>query len=653
VQTDKHGEATVSFYNSDATTTFRAIAEGIAYNGRLGRTEMTYAVQSSLNIDAKIPPYMTIGDQALIPLVLKNNSAKELPVHITASLPANMKAGAFKDDAVIPADSSLQVLIPVTATAVVNGSIQFEVKSPASEERIALPVSVNSNGFPMITTISGNKNKKVNFTIHHMMAGSLVTDMKVFNRFEGQLLNDIESMLREPHGCFEQTSSTTYPNIYILKYLRSANQSNPEIEKKAMNYIEAGYKRLIGFETAEQGFEWFGHTPPHEALTAYGLMEFIDMNEFINVDKSMIERTMSFLLKRRDGKGNFKLRKTGYDAFAHVPDRIANTYIVYALTQAGVGAEIQLEYETAVARALSTRDAYELSMMAIAASNMKDEKNFNLLMKAAKASELRSETSVVNSRAASLRVETMALYTIALTREKSPDQVAIADMVSRILAEKSYYGYGSTQATVLALQAIVEFRKLAGEQLFKSQLQIMINNEITLAGKDKISNIKEGDNTFSIKYTDEKEAVPYQLELAYYTLLPPDNPQAELKLSTKLSRTQAKVGETVRMEVTVKNTRNTLQPMSIAKIGIPGGLTVQPWQLKELMEKHRVAYYEIFDNYLVLYWMGFAEGETKQVNLDLKAEIAGKYRGKSSNTYLYYTPEYKHWNAGTEITIAQ
>ncbi|HEY8896864.1 MAG TPA: hypothetical protein VIM79_18705, partial [Niastella sp.] len=77
-----------------------------------------------------------------------------------------------------------------------------------------------------------------------------------------------------------------------------------------------------------------------------------------------------------------------------------------------------------------------------------------------------------------------------------------------------------------------------------------------------------------------------------------------------------------------------------------------PWQLKELQEKGRMAYYEIFDNYLVFYWLGFAARETKTIKLDLKAEIAGTYRGKASNTYLYYTPEYKNWNDGVEVTIA-
>ncbi|MDF1665518.1 MAG: hypothetical protein P1V97_27405, partial [Planctomycetota bacterium] len=34
-------------------------------------------------------------------------------------------------------------------------------------------------------------------------------------------LDGIENLIREPHGCFEQTSSTTYPNALILSYLKT------------------------------------------------------------------------------------------------------------------------------------------------------------------------------------------------------------------------------------------------------------------------------------------------------------------------------------------------------------------------------------------------------------------------------------------------
>lgn len=657
VQTDKNGTAAVEFYNSDASTTFRAITEGIGYNGKLGRAEATYAVQNALQADAKIPPYLTVGDKALIPLVIKNNGTEDMKLSITAMFPANFKTSNYTNTATIKKDSSIKLLIPAEAVAAVKGYVQFIVSSASDNETISLPIVASDKGFPVIATFSGNKAAQHNFVISKMIPGSLQSNLKLFKNLEGQLLDGIESMLREPYGCFEQTSSSTYPNIYVLKYLRESGKSNPAIEKKALDYIDRGYKRLIGFETAQNGFEWFGHTPPHEALTAYGLMEFTDMQEFIDVDKKMLERTKQFLLSRRDGNGTFNLVNHGYDQFASVPGKIANTYIVYALTQAGVGKEIRKEYETAVKKAIESKDGYQLAMMAIAAHNMNDVVSFNQLMeelnKQYQKVNFNAETSVVNSRDASLRVETCALYAMALMKSPAPEVGKVADLISRILAEKSYYGYGSTQSTVLALHAIVEYSKLIGHISEDAPVNFTLNNKPASVDKPLTANLQEGNNSFTVSYTQKDKAIPYNLEIAYNTFTPPNSDKAELHLNTLLKTSETKVGETVRMEITVTNTKAGLQPMAIAKIGIPAGLAAQPWQLKELMEKNQAAYYEIFDNYLVFYWMGFAANETKTVNLDLKAEVPGMYKGKASNTYLYYTPEYKHWNDGVEIAIKE
>jgi hypothetical protein len=268
-----------------------------------------------------------------------------------------------------------------------------------------------------------------------------------------------------------------------------------------------------------------------------------------------------------------------------------------------------------------------------------------------KKSDLAVETSVVNSRAASLRVETAALYALALMRAPQPDMGLVAILVTRILGGKSYYGYGSTQATVLALQAIVAYSKFMDRMSEDPQVSFMMNDTEATTDSSFAAMVHEGKNAFGVQYNERDNGIPYNLEVSYNTFTPPNSDKAELSLATRLATTKTTVGETVRMDISVTNIKNSLQPMAVAKIGIPAGLSVQPWQLKEIKEKNQVAYYEIFDNYLVLYWMGFAANETKTIKLDLKAEIAGTYTGKASNTYLYYTPEYKNWNDGVEVEI--
>ena len=91
--------------------------------------------------------------------------------------------------------------------------------------------------------------------------------------------------------------------------------------------------------------------------------------------------------------------------------------------------------------------------------------------------------------------------------------------------------------------------------------------------------------------------------------------------------------------------------MTVAKIGIPAGLTLQNALLKDMVDKKQVSFYEIFDNYLVLYWERLEAEETKVINLDLKVEFAGDYTAKSGNIYLYYMPESKYWNEGIPVKI--
>lgn len=653
VQTNKEGMAEIDFYNSDASTTFRAISEGIGYNGLLGRSESTYAVQSNLRVDAKIPPYLTVGDQALIPLVIKNNSGQAGAVQIGLNAPYGFVTGAYTRSCLLEPDSSARILIPLEARMAGTGVLQFMISSELGDEMLTLPVTAADKGFPVRMVFSGNKSGQHEFAINRIIPGTLHTRLQLFSSLEGQLLNGIESMLREPYGCFEQTSSTTYPNIFILKYLKETGKSNPLIEKKALEYIRNGYKRLIGFETKENGFEWFGKTPPHEALTAYGLLEFTDMKDFISVDEQMLARTKKFLLSRRDGNGGFTIRKTGYDRFASVPDKIANLYIVYALTEAGERKEVEKEYQVAVKKALESKDPYLLSLMALAADNMKDPLSYNQLMEllAYPADKLKPETSVVSSRESSLRVETWSLQSLAMMRAKQPDLSRIADLMTKILGEKSYYGYGSTQATVLALKAITAYGKLMGKAAGETEVRFSVNQDKVVKYDSLNSLLQTGNNLFRVDYSKNENNVPYNLEVSYSTYTPPSSEKAELKLVTKLNVDSIRMGETIRMEVTVTNTRSALQPMAIAKIGIPAGLSVQPWQLKEFIEKNKCAYYELFDNYLVFYWMGFAPNETKTLGLDLKAEIPGIYKGKASTVYLYYTPEHKFWAEGTDIVV--
>src|SRR5581483_4165786 len=135
--------------------------------------------------------------------------------------------------------------------------------------------------------------------------GSVKAFVKVYPSGFSTLLEGLENIFRMPSGCFEQTSSTTYPNVLALDYLRRNKLNLPPVEAKAKQYIHLGYQRLVGFEVPGGGFDWYGHPPANLALTAYGLMEFSDMARVHDVDPRLIERTRAWLVRQRKPDGSW------------------------------------------------------------------------------------------------------------------------------------------------------------------------------------------------------------------------------------------------------------------------------------------------------------------------------------------------------------
>jgi TonB-dependent SusC/RagA subfamily outer membrane receptor len=670
VTTNNAGDATVEFYTSDEITSFRAIAEGISRNGALGRAEKKYFSQLPFSMAVKFPAYLTYNDTVLMPLIVKNNTDKAMDGKLIIDLPDNLQPLiTLPEKLEIASNTAYTRHIPFIVKNI-SGKNSIKVSFTDGKYRDAFlqEVEVQPKGFPTKLSISGRDNeKRYSFIINKAVVGSIKGEFTAFPDLLTDMMTGIESILREPYGCFEQTSSCTYPNIMALEFLKETGTVNKKVEDKALKYIDAGYKRLIGFETSENGFEWFGHAPAHEGLTSYGLMEFTDMkNVYNNVDEQMIKRTVDWILKKRDGQGGFMRRGYG---FGNPSTEVSNAYIVYALSEAAIN-QVEEEYKLALKEALKSKDPYRLALIANAAYNFKKmndaEEVMNILNeKATKANwdEITVDHSITRSYGKSLKVESAALYVLALLKSEKPNWLLVNNSVNYLISSRSYGSFGSTQATILALKALKEYTRLGRLTASDGKIEILVNGntaatyiykkgdkgKILLGGMEKY--LREGENTVVIRYLETESPLPFSFDASWNSLTPQSNKDCAIDIKTSLAAKQTKLGETVRLNIKIANKRENGQPMTMAIVGIPSGLSLQPWQLKEVQEKQLVDFYEITKNYLVLYYRQMLPLEVKELNFDLKTEIPGSYQAPASTGYLYYTNEYKDWADGETIVI--
>jgi hypothetical protein len=237
--------------------------------------------------------------------------------------------------------------------------------------------------------------------------------------------------------------------------------SGTAVAVRARQLRAKGYARLVSFECKRGGFEWFGHDPGHEALTAYGLLQFHDMGKVFAVDAEMVARTRQWLLGRRNGKGDFVHDGTDYHSFGGNSQVLTNAYCVYALLQSGTpSSQLQNELD-ALGKRSTTSDPYELALIASAFALAQKPEASGLRARLAELQRTDGSlhgttTSITCSRGQDLAVETTALAILAWLPDPAfAGQVRQAlDFVQRC---RSGCGtFGATQATVQALRAIAE-----------------------------------------------------------------------------------------------------------------------------------------------------------------------------------------------------
>ncbi|TZF99306.1 TonB-dependent receptor plug domain-containing protein (plasmid) [Chryseobacterium panacisoli] len=655
VETDKNGKAKVEFYNSDANSTFRIMTEGIAASGLVGNDETTYAAQSLISIDAKIPQYLTRTDQMTIPVVIKNNSSEIRKMTMDVIVPNHVKLIGSDSLITLKPLESGRLFVKIQTDEIVDSNIQFTIRSGDFRETMILPFKVEEKGFPHQFSIINNKTEDIKINIPEYINGSLTSSYYVFENTALQMFADIEQLKREPHGCFEQLSSTVYPNIFILDYLKSGKKIDTATENLVVKNMKKGFQKMLSYKNRDGGFGYFSSGESDVALSAFALLEFTDLKKYVNPDSKLIQGLSSFILSKKNANGLFEVRKPfelKNDFSEYSWSR--NMYVVYALSKLGFKNEIEDSFTIMMKRALATKDSYQLALLANAAAHLGKQLEYDNLMKILdqqyEMKNVKSKITFTGSWGLSADAETLSLYIIALQKDEKLNQLKIAEAADQLINFNGYYGFGSTQATTLAIQALSEFFS-KNETLYGAERPVIsINKANTYPNISLSSAYKAGENKISIHYPT-KNGLPYKLEYQYYTLQAPESKDIPVTMETKLKSAVSRVGETNRMTVTVKNKINGQLPMTIAKIGIPAGLTLQNALLKDLIDKKQISYYEIFDNYLVLYWEHFNAEETKTINLDLKVEFAGTYTGKSSNVYLYYMPEAKYWNQGITASI--
>jgi uncharacterized protein YfaS (alpha-2-macroglobulin family) len=675
ILTDASGDASIRIPIADSITTWRMAMFASTQSGALGTGTSELKVFQDFFVDLDLPVTLTQGDRITIPVAVYNYTGHRGDVQLK-----------LKPDEWFSLQDDENKRVAVEAGQV--GGSQFTIEArqigkfkltlagrmngdEGREDTVVREIEVVPNGQPKEIVFNGRLDKSEHQTLRFPATAIPDASKIIVRLYPGpmsQIIEGMDGILQMPYGCFEQTSSSTYPNVLALDYMKQTKRLTPEVRAKAEGFIATGYQRLLTFEVTGGGFSWFGRAPANKILTAYGLMEFHDMARVYDVDPRVIERTRDWLVSQQQPDGSWKpdtefinegatnrynsdvLRITGYIAWALETVE----YKGPALENARNFIEKHLDSKT---------DAYTLAVLANFAVAGDPHSDFTrrVLSRLQDAVTEKgdfawwsADETAVYATGESAAVETSGMAVQALLQAgQYPDLARKA--LAWIASKKSGSGnWGTTQATIMALRALVRAAGRSGADALGT-VEVLLNGAkveslaLTRDNNDLLHQFVlpgsgvEGDNEVELHFTGDG-MVAYQIAGRYFVPWGDAKAEEPLSIDVKYDRTRLAQDDVAAAQATIRNNTGKTAKMVMVDLGIPPGFELLSEDLQSLVEKSagakngRLEKFSLTATQAILYFDAIGPHEPVEVRFRLRAKFPIRATSFASRVYEYYDP---------------
>ncbi len=683
--TDDSGAATLEIDLADSITDWRLSASAVTASGATGGAQSAIRVFQPFFVDFDLPVTMTRGDEITVPVTVFNYLSDSQTVRLRLE---NADWFELLDESEkqvnIEADDVIRVGFRIRVKQIGKHELQIRADADKAADAVRREIRVVSDGRREEHVRSGVIDEGIVFDVNtpeRAIDGSARAILQIYPSTFSQVVDGIDAIFHSPSGCFEQTSSTTYPNVLALEYLRRTGKTNPSIEAKATHFIHMGYQRLLSFEIAGGGFDWFGNPPAKQTLTAYGLMEFNDMARVHNVDPQVLKRTRAWLMNQRNADGSWTPdRRRMHDdptRSLKLATLATTAYIASAVFSEHAGDAMATRRYLLSHRAESIDSPYLLALVSNALLSIDPSGDSAAsYLRALRSAVIRSadgklawwqqqkfNQTIFYGAGRSQDIETTALAAIALIRSGRDGAIA-RDALAWLIEQKDARGiWHSTQATVLALKALLLGSGQSLDDNKNREIEITVDGDVVnkvLIAAEQSDVVTRVDLTRYLSKGKHRLAVNdlasigagYHFANTYHVpeSNESDNLQTPFLVTLQYDRQNIHPGESVTATITIDNQLDRSLPMVTARLPVPPGFAYQSDSL-ETRRQSKIAKAEVKADHVVVYLRELGPRRVFQAEYQLQATTPAKVAAAPALAYCYYEPEKRATSSAATLTV--
>lgn len=655
-----NGSAKLDLKLSDNITTWTIQTVGNTKDGKIGYGMLdTVKVFKEFFVDFELPKNLVETDKVSIPVTVYNYTDTSL--NITLKVKEDewfTLRGNNNISITVDAKSTKMVYIPITILK--NGNYKFRVEATNNSltDIVEKELNISPKGYKIEKVVStGSLESDVSediLILEDIVENTASAKVKIYASTMAQSIEGMENIFKMPTGCFEQISSSLYPNILALKYLEDNGIVNEELKTKAISYISSGYQKLLTYEVKGEsgGYSLYGNSPAETVLTAYGLMELTDLKEVYNVDETVLNKMTNFLYKKQNSNGSFTITGSHVGGAGSRETLALNAYITWALSESDPKNEkLSKSIDYLKGKLDDVDDNYTLALIANSLANVEDKEANNVINILVNNINLDGNNAYITSnirdyygsRRNGQTIQTVALTSMALSKTSknmSTNKLLINYLISKKDSKGTWY---STQATILSLKALNKLNEK--NKLDNQTITVKVNSdERKIEIKD--NSLEFYELTFDNLGKENKLNIDIEKGSAYYEVVEEYYiPYEKVKISEDdievavETNNNLKVNEILEANVKLINKSEDDIYNGMVTITIPQGFTVVEESLMLLESKGIIEKYETSYTSVNIYLRDFEISQIVDLNIKFRASYPVEITGLAIRAYDYYNPE--------------
>jgi CD109 antigen len=690
VMTDAQGRATLPVEAPDSITTWVLRAVALSQEQGLGVAESELTVLQPFFIQVDLPYSAVRGEEFPVKVALYNylDQPQEFQVEMERS-------GWFETLGDPPvAGGSLTVgpndigsiAFTIRPSELGVQEIKVTARSPQAADAVVKNLTIVPEGVEREVVenavLSAGSSTSLGAAVPPLaVEGSARAYLALTGSFLTQTIEGLDQLLQMPFGCGEQNMLLFAPDVFIARYLKETNQLKPEVMAKAEKLMITGYQRELTYRRSDGSFSAFGESDDEGSLwlTAFVLKTFAQAKDLMFIDEDVLNKAREWISQQQQADGSFEA--VGFvhheDMMGGVQGKTALTaYVAIALMEAGETSASAKAVDYLEGELAGIDDPYAMAIVAyaleLAESPSRDQAHDQLMAMAEEDDDglhwggegpipLQEEPEPMPrmdlQAERSTAIEATGYATLALNAHG--DRLNASRAARWLVTRRNAYGgFGSTQDTVVALQALTEHAAGAA-----ADVDLTVTVE---AGGERKQVTINGDNFDVLQVVDVPAGTQATVraegrgEVVVQHVTRFNLPQAKeqggvFKIDVDYGTDQVEVNDTITVDTKV--TFNPPLPlkagMVVVDIAVPTGFEPVRESIEEAVAgEPQMKRFDVAGRKVIFYIEDMEPGDSISFSFQARALYPVRAKGVASQAYSYYNPEWRGETLGGEIAVS-